>query len=256
MKISVITVCFNSAATICRTIESFLAQDWPDKEMVIVDGASSDGTADLVRRFPQQQLRFMSEPDNGMYDALNKGLALYSGDAVGVLNSDDAFHDAMALSRIGIALMEHDMVHGDLDFVSGEGGGVVRRWRAEPRPQRGFKSGWMPAHPTFYVRRKVAEWTGLFDLGYQTASDYEWMLRAIEFGGFSLATVNSVLVDMRQGGRSTSGIASHLHHNLEALRARRKWLGAGLVDYALFAKPARKLAQFVLPGMQRRSALA
>lgn len=246
MKISVLTVCFNSAATIRHTLESFLAQDHPDKELVVIDGASSDDTVAIVRSYPQERIRLVSEPDRGMYDALNKGLALCTGEAVGALNADDAFHGRSALSRISAALGKDDIVHGHLDFVeSHEGKRVVRRWRAEPRPPSGFRSGWMPAHPTFYVRRHVADKVGPFDLSLKVSSDYDWMLRAVELYGFRSGVVDHVLVDMMIGGASTKSLRSYLGHNLEALRSRRRWLGTGVVDYALVAKPARKVRQFV-----------
>lgn len=246
MKISVITVCRNSAQTIRHTLDSFLEQDWPDRELVVVDGASSDNTVAIVRSYASPDITVLSEPDKGMYDALNKGLELYRGDAFGVLNADDAFHDAAVLSRVALALENAHMAHGDLDFVQNhESGSVVRRWRARPRPRSGFRSGWMPAHPTFYVRREVQRAVGKFDLGYRTASDYDWMLRAIDIGGFSLATINHVMVDMMIGGRSTTGLSAHLVHNYEALCSRRRWLGSGVVDFALLAKPAGKLGQYL-----------
>ena len=249
MKISVLTVTYNSAATLAHTIDSFLAQTHADKEMVVVDGASTDGTLDVVARYGGHPIRVVSEPDRGMYDALNKGLKLFEGDAVGVLNSDDRYHDETALARIARGLEEAEAVHGHLDFVEDhEGSRIVRRWRGEERPRSGFRGGWMPAHPTFYVRRSLAERVGEFDLSLKTASDYDWMLRAVEGCGATPALVDHVLIDMMQGGRSTSGLRSHLHHNLEALRARQRHLGAGALDYALVAKPARKIGQFLLRG--------
>lgn len=245
MKISVLTVCWNSAATIRHTVDSFLAQDHGDKELVVVDGNSSDDTLAIVRSFPQDRIRLVSEPDSGMYDALNKGLRLYTGDAVGVLNSDDCFHDQTVLGRISAGLEQADIVHGDLDFVESHlNKRVVRRWRAVPRPAKGFRTGWMPAHPTFYVRRKVADAVGAFDLNLKVASDYDWMLRAVELHGFGTAMVDQILVDMMVGGASTRSFRSQIGHNLEALRSRRRWLDSGVIDYALVAKPARKLGQF------------
>ncbi|MER8798493.1 glycosyltransferase [Mesorhizobium sp. M0984] len=246
MKISVLTVCWNSAATIRHTIDSFLAQDHGDKELVIIDGNSSDETLAIGRSYPQDQIRLVSEPDSGMYDALNKGLRLYTGDAVGVLNSDDCFHDRTALGRISAGLEQADIVHGDLDFVEDHlSKRIVRRWRAATRPAKGFRTGWMPAHPTFYVKRKVADTVGMFDLSLKVASDYDWMLRAVELYGFRTVATNHIMVDMMVGGASTRSFASHIGHNLEALRSRRRWLGSGLVDYALIAKPARKIQQLL-----------
>ncbi|WP_457936082.1 glycosyltransferase family 2 protein [Mesorhizobium sp. 10J20-29] len=246
MKISAITVCWNSEATIRHTIDSFLSQDHSDKEMVLIDGASKDHTVEIARSYDSDQITIISEPDRGMYDALNKGLKLFTGDAFGVLNSDDTYHDRSVLGRVAEALEKADVVHGHLDFVNNHiSKNVVRRWRSEPRPEKGFRTGWMPAHPTFYARREVAERVGEFDLSLKTASDYDWMLRAVELSGFRIAEVNHVMIDMQRGGKSTSGLKSHIAHNLEALRARQKWLNAGWFDLALVAKPARKLGQFV-----------
>ncbi|MER9228542.1 glycosyltransferase [Mesorhizobium sp. M0664] len=246
MKISVLTVCWNSAATIRHTLDSFFAQDHQDKELIVIDGASTDETLAIVHSYAGPGLKIISEPDRGMYDALNKGLALCTGEGIGALNADDAFHDASVLGRISEALAENDIVHGHLDFVDNhQSKRVVRRWRAEPRPHDGFRSGWMPAHPTFYVRRAVAEKNGPFDLALKVSSDYDWMLRAVELHGFRIATIDQILVDMMIGGASTRSLRSHIGHNLEALRARRRWLGSGPVDYALIAKPMRKIGQFL-----------
>lgn len=246
MKISVLTVSFNSAATIAHTVESFLAQDHAEKEMILVDGASGDGTVEIVRSFGSECIRIVSEPDEGMYDALNKGLRLFGGDAVGVLNSDDTYHDTSALSRIAEGLAKRDIVHGHLDFVVDHvSKRPVRRWRAEARPARGFRTGWMPAHPTFYVRRAVVDRVGPFDLTLKTASDYDWMLRAVELHDHTIGQIDHVLIDMQHGGKSTTSLGAHVAHNLEALQARRRWLNSGLIDYALVAKPARKIGQFL-----------
>lgn len=243
IKISVLTVCRNAQETIGRTIESFLAQDHPHKEMVLVDGASTDQTVAIAERYAAHGIRILSEPDRGMYDALNKALRLYQGDAMGVLNADDRYHDGSVLSRVAEALSSHDAAHGDLDFHDA-GGRVVRRWRGTPRPRAGFASGWMPAHPTFYVRRSLAETVGTFDTGLATAADYEWMLRAIDIHNARLHLIPFVMVDMAMGGRSTASLSAHVRHNLEALAARRRWLKSGVVDWALLAKPAHKITQF------------
>jgi glycosyltransferase involved in cell wall biosynthesis len=248
MKISVITVCFNSAATVAGTLESFFAQDHADKELVIVDGGSRDATLDIVRRFPSQDVRVISEPDHGIYDAMNKGLAAFTGDAVGFLNSDDRFKDAQALSAVAATLAASDIAYGDLDIVrSHESREVVRRWRTTTWRRGAFRQGWMPAHPTFYCRREVIEAVGPFDLRYRVAADYDHMLRAMEMHDFQAAPIGRVLVEMLHGGESTSGLKSHLFHNLEALDSRRRWLGAWPVDYALFAKPLRKIPQLMQP---------
>jgi glycosyltransferase involved in cell wall biosynthesis len=252
MKVSVVTVAWNSAKTIGHTIESVLAQSWQDFELLVIDGASADETVAIAESFADPRIRIVSEPDRGLYDAMNKGLARFSGDAVGFLNSDDRYHDAEVLAEIAGALGSHDVVCGNLDFVEDHvGHRVVRRWRMTPYRPGAFRAGWMPAHPTFYIRRAVAQRTGGFDTAYRIAADYDFMLRAIEFGAGDgparTAFLDRVMVDMMVGGSSTAGIGSYLRGNLESLRSRRRWLGAGLVDWALVAKPLGKLGQFGRP---------
>jgi glycosyltransferase involved in cell wall biosynthesis len=247
LKISVITVSFNAAATIRYSIESFLAQTHPDKELIVVDGASKDETARIVESFDAPGVRLISEPDDGMYDAANKGLAAFTGDAVGFLNSDDKFADEHALVHIADGLSEADIAFGNLDFVTSHRfGSVVRRWRGSPYRKAAFKRGWMPAHPTFYVRRSVVNRLARFDTRYRIAADYDFMLRALELHDFRSVFVDRVLVHMTHGGESTSGLGAHIRHNFEALQSRRQWLGAGVVDYSLFAKPLRKLPQIAV----------
>ena len=247
MKISVVTVCFNSAATIASALESFLRQNHSDKELIIIDGASSDDTLSIVRSFGGDDLVVISEPDSGLYEAMNKGLANYSGDAVGFLNSDDRFKDSDALSQIADALEDADIVHGNIDFVADhEGGRLVRRWQGEPYTRRAFANGWMPPHPTFYTRRRVVDAVGRFDLRYRIAADYDFMLRAMELHDFRAAFVDRVLVDMMHGGASTSGVKAYLKSNFEALHSRRRWLSVPRIDKAFIVKPLRKLTQFMV----------
>jgi glycosyltransferase involved in cell wall biosynthesis len=249
MRISVVTVCWNAASTIGEALESFFAQTHADKELLVIDGASADDTLQVVRSFAREGLTIVSEPDSGLYDAMNKGLAAFRGDAVGFLNADDRFHDADALAAVAASLADADICYGDLDYVDGvRRDQVVRRWRSTPWRKGGFRRGWMPAHPTFYCRRSVVEAVGSFDLRYRVAADYDFMLRALELGDFKAARIERVLIDMGSGGLSTTGVRARLRHNLEALESRRRWLGAGLVDYALFAKPLGKASQIVFAG--------
>jgi glycosyltransferase involved in cell wall biosynthesis len=246
LKISVLTACLNAERTIGHTLESFFAQTHPDKELLILDGGSSDRTLDVVGSFPAEEVSVFSEADEGMYDALNRGLERYRGDAVGCLNADDRYADRTVLAELAASLGRTDMVSGNLDYVRDhESGTVVRRWRGTHRPKGGFRSGWMPAHPTFYVRRKVAEEVGMFDLQYDIAADYDWMLRAHELHGFTSTHVYRTLVCMQVGGLSTAGVRSQIKHNMEALRSRRRWLGAGFMDFALLSKPLRKVRHLV-----------
>jgi glycosyltransferase involved in cell wall biosynthesis len=249
MRISVVTVCRNAASTIGEALESFFRQSHPDKELVVVDGASSDGTLAVIHSFEREGLTLISEPDAGIYDAMNKGLGAFGGDAVGFLNADDRFHDPNALAAVAAALETADVCYGDLDYIDGVlRDRVVRRWRSTPWRRGGFRHGWMPAHPTFYCRRRVADEVGPFDLSYPLAADYDFMLRALELGDFDTAQIGRVLVDMGARGRTSASLGARLQHNFEALSSRRRWLGAGFVDYALFAKPLGKASQIVFAG--------
>jgi glycosyltransferase involved in cell wall biosynthesis len=248
MRISVVTVCRNAAATIGETLSSFFDQTYPDKHLIVVDGASTDHTVSIARGFACDHLTVISEPDRGLYDAMNKGLGAFGGEAIGFLNADDRYHDRDALAAVADALADADICFGDLDYVDpSERRRIVRRWRATPWRRGAFRRGWMPPHPTFYCRRAVVDRVGLFDLSYRLAADYDYMLRALVLGDFSVAQVPKVLVDMSDGGLSSAGMSSRLRHNFEALASRRRWLGAGLIDYALFAKPLGKASQFALP---------
>jgi glycosyltransferase involved in cell wall biosynthesis len=245
MKLSVITVCFNAARTIRHTIESFLAQSHTNKELLIIDGASTDATIDIARSFDAPCISITSEPDRGIYDAMNKGLHRFTGDAVGFLNADDRFASPTALSAISTALENVDIAFGNLDFVADhESKRIVRKWRGEPYRRGAFQAGWLPAHPTFYVKRRVAQSVGTFDTTYKIAADYDYMLRAIEVHQFKSVFIEQVLVEMMQGGASNGSVSAYVRGNIQALRSRRRHLGSGVVDWALIAKPLRKLGQF------------
>ncbi|MEM9732241.1 MAG: glycosyltransferase family 2 protein [Pseudomonadota bacterium] len=248
MRISVLTVTYNSAKTLPYTLDSFFAQSHADKELVIVDGASTDNTMEIVERYAAQadNVKFISEPDRSMYDALNKGLKLYTGDAMGVLNSDDRYAHNDVLAKVAEGLTKAPSIHGHLDFVNNhDSRRIVRRWRGRAMPKRGFRYGWMPAHPTFYVRREIAERTGLFDTSYQIAADYDWMIRAINAQGRGPELIEDIMIHMQSGGMSTNGIAAYLKHNWEASKIRRKNNVSGFMDFALFTKPARKVGQWL-----------
>jgi glycosyltransferase len=244
MKISTVTVCHNSHATIAHTVRSFLSQTHADKELLVIDGGSTDGTVEIVRGFDEASIRVISEPDAGIYDAMNKGLANFSGDAIGFLNSDDVYHDRFALTRIAAGLEDADAVYGDLtmvcDHVSGK---VVRDWSAGEFAPGIFRRGWMPPHPTFYIRRELAARTGKFDLSYRIAADYDFMLRAMELHHPRVRRIPHVLVSFMMGGMSTRGIGAVILGNLECLRSRRRHLGAPPLDAAFFTKPMRKILQ-------------
>ncbi|RMH11620.1 MAG: glycosyltransferase, partial [Gammaproteobacteria bacterium] len=178
MKVSVITVCRNAVESIAQTIRSVQSQDFPDVEHIIVDGASTDGTMDIINQYGfEAGCRIISEPDQGIYDAMNKGIGLASGDVIGFLNADDVYAHEGVLTRVATIMSERDLdlCFADLRFMQGER--VVRHYSSSRfRPER-LRFGWMPAHPTTYVRKEFFERIGGFSLNYKIAADYEWMVR-------------------------------------------------------------------------------
>ena len=250
MKISVVTASFNSEATIGYTIESFLKQQHPHKEMLVIDGASRDATLKIVESFVAPEVRLFSEPDRGVYDAMNKGFHRYSGDAIGFLNSDDTFHDTGVLSDIAAGLADADIVYGDLDMVTDQR--TKRRtrvWHGGTFRRRAFQLGWVPPHPAFYMRRQVAESVGEYDLSYITTADYDYMLRALALNDFRVRYLPRVFVDFQIGGISTRGLGVTIRGNLECLRSRRQHLNAPLIDAAFFLRFARRIFQLRPSGL-------
>jgi glycosyltransferase len=244
MKISVVTASYNSEATIGLTIESFLAQDHPEKEMLVIDGASSDATLKIVESFGSNAIRVFSERDKGVYDAMNKGLRLFEGDVVGFLNSDDTFHDREVLSDIAAAMQEADIVYGDLNMVSDHHTKrLVRLWRGGTFRRYSFQLGWVPPHPTFYMRKEVAQTVGEYDLSYVTTADYDYMLRALALNSFRVRYIPRVIADFQMGGISTRGLGVTIRGNLECLRSRRAHFNAPIVDAAFFLRFARRVLQ-------------
>jgi glycosyltransferase len=244
MKISVVTASFNSEATIGYTIESFLKQTHADKEMLVIDGVSRDETLKVVESFASPDIRVVSEPDKGVYDAMNKGFHRFSGDAIGFLNSDDTFHDANVLSDVAAGLADADIVYGDLNMVTDhQTKRLTRVWRGGTFRRNVFKLGWVPPHPSFYMRRQVAENVGDYDLSYITTADYDYMLRALELNDFQIRYLPRVFVDFQIGGISTRGLGVTIRGNLECLRSRRQHLNAPPIDAAFFLRFARRILQ-------------
>ena len=237
MKISTICVCWNAAKTIRGTIESFLAQDYADKELVVVDGVSTDGTLEIVRSFNSPLIKLHSGKDRGIYDAMNKGLRLYSGDAVGFLNADDKYHSPKTLSLIAEGLKKAPVVFGNIDFVKSHlNRQVQRQWLLQPFKAGAFKEGWMAPHPTTYALRNVYDMVGGFDTAYKISADYDWMIRVFEIHKFPSQHIPHILADMQLGGMSNSGLKASWVNLKETSRARRKWLDAWLVDQAMITK--------------------
>ena len=222
MKISVITVCYNSAATIRDTVESVVAQDYPDVEYIIVDGGSSDHTLNILRAYETQITKLISEPDRGIYDAMNKGLKLATGDIIGFINADDFYNSKQSLSLIAQAVQAEDIeaCYGDLSYISRHNSAnIVRYWRSSDFKPGLFAKAWCPPHPTFYARRSVFERFGDFDLNYKIAADMELMLRFMEVNKIRTRYIPAVLVKMRTGGASDGNLRSILAQNQEIFSA-------------------------------------
>jgi glycosyltransferase len=250
MKISVVTASYNSAATIGFTIESFLAQNHPEKEMLVIDGGSSDETLKIVESFGSDAIRVFSERDKGVYDAMNKGFRLFQGDVVGFLNSDDTFHDSNALSDIAAAMQDSDIVYGDLDMVTDHRSKrVFRSWRGGLFRRYSFQLGWVPPHPTFYMRREVVQKVGDYDLRYITTADYDYMLRALALNNFRARYIPRVIADFQMGGISTRGWRVTVRGNLECLQSRREHLNAPIIDAAFFLRFLRRIFQIRKSGL-------
>ena len=237
MKISLITVCYNAEKTIAATLASVGRQrfDWLgtcEVEYIVIDGGSTDGTVEIVKSFADRILaianlsyRWLSEKDDGMYDALNKGIRMATGDVIGILNADDRLDGDDVLMTVAEAFGDKDgvdCVYGDVRFVRGEGDETARYYSS-----RGWKPwmhnwGYMPAHPTVYVRREVFDRYGLYKLGYDISADFEWMVRVLCRRRIRAKYIPLCMVTMRLGGKSTAGLKAMLKLNLENVRANRE----------------------------------
>jgi glycosyltransferase len=247
MKISIITATYNSAATVRDTLACISGQQYPEIEHIIVDGRSSDRTLEIVSQF-SHVAKIISEKDKGIYDAMNKGIGMATGDVVGILNSDDMYTDPQVLSHVAEAFLDPDImtVYADLQYVHADNPEkVLRTWNSGPYRKKNFYYGWMPPHPTFFVRRKVYEQAGLFNLSLRSAADYELMLRILLKYEFTAHYIPRVIVRMRAGGMSNASLGNRLRANKED---RLAWKLNGLEPYffTLYIKPLRKIHQYII----------
>lgn len=244
MKISIITAVFNNRDTVAEALDSVLSQSHADCELVVIDGGSTDGTLETLSRYVDHVAAFVSESDGGIYDALNKGIGKATGDVVGFLHSDDLMADESVLKRVAevFADPEVDAVYGDLVYVSrNDPSHVVRRWKAGPFNVKQLRWGWMPPHPTFYVRRELYERLGRFDISYRIAADYDCMLRFL-MSGIRVAYIPQVQVRMRMGGASNRSLGNIVRKSVEDYTALRRNRVGGAA--ALLLKNVGKLPQF------------
>ena len=247
LKISIITITYNSAKTIESTIQSVLSQTYPNIEHILIDGASKDSTPEIVQNFQNHNpsIRFISEPDKGIYDALNKGVQLASGDIIGFLHSDDFFENNRVIEDIINAFQSKncDGLYGDLYYVSSEKTTkVIRYWKSRDFNLSLIKNGWMPAHPSLFLKKEVYKKHGQFDLSFKIAADYDFMLRILQDESLAFSYLPQVITNMRVGGASNAfgNLVLKMKEVWKALRKNKIPLRAR----ALFFKNFSKIKQF------------
>ena len=245
MTVSVITVCFNAALTIRDTIESVLSQNYPYIEYIVVDGKSTDGTVDIIKSYGERISKFISEPDRGIYDAMNKGINLAEGDIVAILNADDFYVSSDVISKVVEEFKRNqaDVVYGDIVIVDSEDTDkIVRYWKSGKYRPGAFKWGWHPPHPAFFVRTEIYKKYGVFDLEFQVAADFEIMARFMERYKVRWSYIPEVLVKMRAGGKSTKSLRNIAIANWECYKALKK-NGIDVSPIFMVLKPLRKILQ-------------
>jgi glycosyltransferase len=219
MKLSIVTVCLNAKETIAQAVESVQGQTYPDVEHIVVDGGSTDGTLDVLERYRPRLAQCVSEPDHGIYFAMNKGVSLASGDYLGFLNSDDIYQDERVLADIARALASSgsDSCHGDLVYVDrADPDRVIRYWKSSSYRPGMFEAGWHPAHPTLYVRTSLMKELGGFDTRYRYHADFDLMVRLFVERKISSAYIPRVLVRMRSGGHTNRSLRNIYRGNRES----------------------------------------
>lgn len=228
MKLSLVTVTFNSSKTLCDTIRSVFFQSYSDIEYIIIDGLSKDSTIDIIREYEsrfQGRLKWISEKDNGLYDAMNKGIRMATGDIVGIINSDDFYHRKDVISKVVEIFQNKEVraVYGDVRFVNPDNlDKTVRYYSSRNFSPKRFRYGFMPAHPTFFTYRKYFEEFGYYKTDYRIAADYELLIRFLHTHQLKAVYIPLDFMKMRIGGASTSSIKSNIVLNKEIVRACRE----------------------------------
>lgn len=245
MKISIITVTYNSVATLRDTMDSVLAQTYPNIEYIVVDGASKDGTVDIIREYEPRfegRMRWVSEKDKGLYDAMNKGIRMATGDVVGIINSDDFYHRTDVIGRVAEAFsdVEVQAVYGDIRFVNPDNlDKTVRYYSSKNFSVKRFRYGFMPAHPTFFTYKRYFEAYGYYKTDYRIAADYELLTRFLAAHHLRAKYLNLDFMKMRTGGVSTASLKSNILLNQEIVRACREngiWTCMPLLFLKYFVK--------------------
>ncbi len=245
MKVSIITVCFNSAATIANTIKSIQSQNFLNIEHIIIDGVSSDNTIEVIKACGHTG-PLISEKDSGLYDAMNKGIKLATGNIIGILNSDDSYTDPKVINDVVEEFKKEycDAVYADLNYIDPNSDEkIVRKWKSGRYKYSKFKYGWMPPHPTVFVKKEIYDMYGSFNTKLNSAADYELILRFLYKNKIKVHYLPRVLVNMRSGGLSNRNLKHRLKAHMEDYRA---WEFNGINPswYTLMLKPVRKVLQF------------
>jgi glycosyltransferase len=247
MKVSLITVVFNCEEYIEQCIQSVLAQDYRELEYIVIDGKSSDRTPSIIDRYTDRLSYYLSEPDCGMYDALNKGISAATGELIGIVNADDYLVDSDVISAVAGFLIRHnaDAVYGNLNYVKRSKQTVIKRsWRSNPPNRSDLRFGWMPAHPALFIKKSCFQRYGHYSLQLGTAADYELILRFFYKHQMHAVFLNKLIVHMRMGGMSNRNLRSLLNACANDYRAMvHNQLPAPLL--ALVCKKLRKLSQFI-----------
>ncbi len=244
-KISIITAVYNKKETVGQALESLFSQCYSNFESIVIDGASTDGTLDVLESFRNKIRYLITEKDDGIYDALNKGISLASGDIVGFLHADDLLENDDVLKKISATFEDASIeaVYGDLVYVNNKDvNQITRYWKAGFYDEASFKQGWMPPHPTFYARRSVYERIGVFDKRYRISADYDSILRFLAVGKLRASYIPEVLVRMRVGGISNRSIGTIIQKSLEDFDILRRNNVGGL--FTLLIKNTRKISQY------------
>jgi glycosyltransferase involved in cell wall biosynthesis len=225
LRISIITVCRNSAATIRDTLESIALQSHKNLEHIIIDGGSTDGTLAVIKEWKKYPVRLISEQDNGIYDAMNKGIRIATGDIIGILNSDDVYYDSHVLENVSAVMNDPsiDACYADLIYVDKNNlNKIIRYWKSSDFKKGLFSKGWMPPHPTFFIRRSIYKKYGLFDLNYPLAADVELLARFLEKFQIKTVYIPNIFIKMRFGGVSNNSIVNIIKQNIFIYKACKK----------------------------------
>lgn len=247
LKITVITVCYNAEKYLESAIQSVLSQRNKNMEYIVIDGKSTDTTVSIIRKYEDKITKWISEPDKGMFDALNKGIEMATGDIIGMLHTDDFYPDEHVLTTVVEVFEKHnaEVVYGDLEYVDPVNTSkVFRKWIGKPFLRNRFRWGWMPAHTTFYFKKDLIHRFGLYDLFFKTASDYEFMLRYMYRNNAKSVYIPKMLVKMRTGGMSNNSIKNRINANKND-RLAMEANGIPFPFLASLLKPLSKLHQYI-----------